>query len=62
MNKVLFHKPTDIEYTFVVKRSAEPKEVSNLWSLWVNGEQIVDNDTLSTVIAKMGFVFEQDGL
>jgi len=62
MSKTLFQKPTDIEYTFVVKRSAEPKEVANLWSLWVNGEQVVDNDTLSTVIAKMGYVFEADGL
>ena len=57
-----FKKQTDLTYTFVVTRSIAPKEVSNLWSLEVNGEKIVDNDSLSTVIGKMGYVFEADGL
>ena len=57
-----FAKTTDIEYTFVVTRTIAPKEVANLWSLTVNGEKVVDNDALSTVIAKIGYIFEQDGL
>ena len=62
MPKTGFKKNTDLEYTFVVTRTIAPKEVANLWSLKVNGEKIVDNDNLSTVVAKISYVFEQDGL
>jgi len=62
MAKTEFRKNTDLEYTFVVKRTIAPKEVANLWSLYLNGECVVDNDALSTVVAKIGYIFEQDGL
>lgn len=56
---------TDVTYEFRVKRIAEPVQFRNLWSLELNQgngwETIVDADHLSTVIAKMGLIFETDG-
>ena len=63
-----FKKTTDIQYEFKISRRTEPKEVRNLWDLDVKGPtdadfvRVCDADSLSTCIAKMGFVFEQDGL
>jgi len=68
MSNTQFKKLTDLTYEFRISRRAEPKEVRNLWDLDVKGPnddsfiRVVDADMLSTCIAKMGFVFEQDGL
>ena len=63
-----FVKTTDIAYEFKIERNALPKEIANLWNLYVKGPgddkfvKIVDADMLSTCIAKVGFIFDQDGL
>ncbi len=63
-----FTKTTDLQYEFKIVRHTSPKEIANLWDLFVKGPaddefvKIVNADFLSTCIAKMGFVFEQDGL
>lgn len=65
---MLFAPTTDMKYVFTVTRTIQPKEVANLWSLTVvsptepEGLKVVDNDTLSNCIAKIGLIFEQDGL
>lgn len=57
----------DLKYTFIVSRVAEGN-FKNLWKLEIKTPtdndfvEIVDADMLSTIIAKIGFVFEQDGL
>ena len=63
-----FTPVVDTVYTFTISRTTAPKEVANLWSLVVvspnepEGLKVVDNDTLSNCIAKIGLIFEQDGL
>ena len=56
---------TDISYTFRIRRIAEPKEFKNLWSLEVNQgngfETLVDADSLSLCVDKIGHVLETDG-
>jgi len=58
----------DLVYIFKVSRRANPVEFKNLWQLVVktpsdpNPIELVDADSLSTVIAKIGLVFEEDGL
>ena len=64
----MFTKTTDLTYEFKIQRHVMPKEIANLWDLDVKGPEdkdfvkIVQADMLSTVIAKIGFIFEQDGL
>jgi len=66
-NKIEFKKQHDLAYTFRVSRVAEGN-FKNLWRLEVKGPhdmdfaEVVDADMLSTVIAKISYVFEQDGL
>lgn len=63
-----FVKTIDLVYQFRVQRHTAPKEIANLWDLDVKGPaddewvKVVNADFLSTCIAKMGFIFEQDGL
>ena len=62
-----FKKKHDITYSFRVSRVAEGA-FKNLWRLEVQTPkdteyiEIVDADMLSTLIAKIGYVFEQEGL
>jgi hypothetical protein len=58
----------DVVYKFVIKRRAQPVEFRNLWQLLVKGPrdetflEVVDADSLSTVLGKIGYVFEREGL
>jgi hypothetical protein len=56
---------TDVTYKFKISRIKEPLEFKNLWSLQVdlgNGfETLVDADSLSLVVDKIGHVLETDG-
>jgi hypothetical protein len=67
MSKVEFKKQHDLRYEFVIQRVAEGN-FKNLWRLDVKtpGDEsainVCDADSLSTCIAKIGYVFEQDGL
>lgn len=60
--------PTDLVYSFKISRRAHPKEFRNLWELIVKTPadtkpvQLIDADSLETVIARLRWVFEQDGL
>lgn len=62
-----FKSAVDVEYVFRITRSSAPKEVVNLWSLWVtsknepDGIKLVDNDSLQMVLDKIPFVLELDG-
>lgn len=62
-----FKKVHDMTYEFVISRVADGS-FKNLWQLRLKrpGEaewdEIVDADSLSTVIAKVGYIFEADGL
>jgi hypothetical protein len=62
-----FKKQHDLRYEFVIQRVAEGN-FKNLWKLEVktptDTEPLVvcDADSLSTCIAKVGYVFESDGL
>ena len=67
-NTTKFEKQTDLTYSFRISRRKLPIEVRNLWDLevktpsdedWV---KIVDADALSTILDKIGYIFEQDGL
>jgi hypothetical protein len=66
-SKVLFKKRYDKSYTFVIQRVADG-QFKNLWKLEVKTPtdtefiEVCDADSLSTCIAKVGYVFEQDGL
>lgn len=56
----------DIVYAFTISRVKEGS-FKNLWQLKVTrpGEEsieLVDADSLSTCLAKIGYVFEMDGL
>lgn len=65
--KMLFKKKHDLEFKFNVRRVAEGN-FKGLWQLEVklpNTEtyvEVVDCDHLSTVISKIGYIFEQEGL
>lgn len=62
-----FKKQHDLSYTFVISRVAEGN-FKNLWNLKVQTPadshliEVVDADSLSTVLGKIGLVFEVDGL
>lgn len=65
--KITFKKQHDMEYEFRISRIAEGN-FKNLWRLEAKTPQdvefaeICDADSLSTVISKVGYIFEQDGL
>ena len=65
--KVKFLKQHDLMYQFTISRVAEG-QFKNLWRLTVKtptdseAVELVDADSLSTVISKIGYIFEQDGL
>lgn len=65
--KMLFKKKHDLEFKFHVRRVAEGN-FKGLWQLEAKLPdstefvEIVDCDHLSTVISKIGYVFEQEGL
>jgi hypothetical protein len=65
--KIEFRKKHDLEYSFVIRRVADGA-FKNLWQLEVKTPrdesfiEVVDADSLSTVIDKIGLVFEVDGL
>lgn len=65
--KTEFKSKYDIKYVFEISRVAEGN-FKNLWRLRVQTPnepeliEMVDADSLSTVLGKVGFVFEQDGL
>lgn len=67
MPKLSFKKQYDKSYVFTVSRVAEGN-FKNLWKLEVKTPadtamvEICDADSLSTCIAKIGYIFEQDGL
>jgi hypothetical protein len=56
---------TDVSYIFKIQRIKEPIEFRNLWALKMdlgNGfETVVDADSLSLVVDKIGHVLETDG-
>lgn len=62
-----FKKIHDLTYRFEVSRVAEGN-FKNLWRLRIQTPtdesfiEIVDADMLSTVLSKIGYVFEQEGL
>lgn len=68
MNDIKFKKTTDLVYEFKISRRSSPIEVRNLWDLEVKTPtdesyvKVVDADALSTIIDKVGYVFEKDGL
>jgi len=69
----LFNKPSlfkpkhDLNYTFVIRRVADGN-FKNLWQLEVKTPsdvdfvEVVDADSLSTVLGKISLVFEAEGL
>jgi hypothetical protein len=65
--KTEFKKKYDVEYSFKISRIADGS-FKNLWRLEVltpkdeTFVEVVDADSLSTVIDKIGYIFEQDGL
>lgn len=65
--KTEFKKQHDLTYQFTISRVAEG-QFKNLWRLVVKtptdseAVELVDADSLSTVISKIGYIFEQDGL
>lgn len=62
-----FKKQHDLVYRFEISRVAEGN-FKNLWKLDVQTPEdshfieVVDADSLSTVLGKIGLVFEADGL
>lgn len=65
--KNTFKSKHDLSYSFVISRVADGN-FKNLWQLEVKTPtdkdfvEIVDADDLSTVLGKIGGVFEADGL
>lgn len=61
-----FRKQYDVEYQFRIRRTAEGN-FKNLWSLEVKAPgdseflSEIDADSLSMVIDRLGYIFEQDG-
>ena len=59
---------TDLTYSFKISRRAYPKEFRNLWELIVKTPtdtkpmQLIDADSLETIISRIRLIFEQDGL
>lgn len=59
---------TDLTYSFKISRRATPKEFRNLWELIVKTPtdtkpmQLIDADSLETLISRIRLIFEQDGL
>lgn len=66
MSDLKFKPKHDVCYTFRIARVADGP-FKNLWQLKVQTPEdvdlveIVDADSLSTVVAKVGYVFERDG-
>ena len=66
-DKTLFKKAHDLSYVFVIERVADGP-FKNLWNLTAKtpndkeGIAICEADNLSTCIAKIGYIFEQDVL
>lgn len=66
MPKASFKKEYDVVYSFRVSRVAEGN-FKNLWRLEIATPneptltEIVDADSLSTVMGKMQYIFERDG-
>lgn len=64
---IKFKKQHDLTYSFVIQRVADGP-FKNLWKLEAKtptdekAVEICDADNLSTCIAKIGYIFEQDGL
>lgn len=64
---VKFSKKHDISYSFRISRVAEGA-FKNLWRLEIatpsepDFVELVDADMLSTVLSKIGYIFERDGL
>jgi hypothetical protein len=58
----------DLVYRFKISRRANPIEFRNLWELAFKGPQdkdyavVIDADMLSTVISRINYIFEADGL
>lgn len=58
----------DLVYRFRISRVTTPEVFRNLWELSVKTPQdkdwitVIDADMLSTVISRIGYIFEQDGL
>lgn len=58
----------DLKYVFEVSRCVKPVEFKNLWRLAVktpqesNYTEVIDADSLGTVIDRIRYLFEQDGL
>jgi hypothetical protein len=65
--KTLFKPKHDLKYVFAISRVAEGN-FKNLWRLEVKTPndtelvEIVDADSLSTVLGKISLVFEAEGL
>jgi hypothetical protein len=65
--KNAFKSQHDLAYCFRISRVAEGN-FKNLWQLEVKTPndadyvEIVDADMLSTILSKIGYVFEQEGL
>lgn len=65
--KVAFKSKHDLAYSFIIRRVADGN-FKNLWQLEVKTPtdkefiELVDADDLSTVLGKIGGVFEADGL
>lgn len=59
---------TDLVYRFQISRRAHPAEFKNLWQLIAKTPsddgpiELIDADSLETVINRLRYVFEADGL
>lgn len=66
-NTTKFKKTHDLSYQFRISRVAEGN-FKNLWDLEVKTPtdtdfvKVCEADMLSTAVAKVGYVFEQEGL
>ncbi len=62
-----FAKKHDIEFEFKIKRHSSASQFKNLWDLEVKVpgddvfETIVDADSLSMAIDKIGYILERNG-
>lgn len=59
---------TDLVYMFKISRRAHPVQFKNLWQLIVKtpsdekAVEIIDADSLDTVVNRLRSIFEDDGL
>lgn len=59
---------TDLVYKFTISRRAYPPQFRNLWQLLVKTPtdskqtELIDADSLETIISRIRLIFEQDGL